>query len=51
MSCGLHFLANSLMWLSLSTSQDLQQMQLLQELTHLPKVHTVSPAFCFCFAE
>ncbi len=51
MSYGLHFLANGLVWLSLDASQDQQQMQLLQELMCLPKVHTVSLALCSCLAE
>ena len=41
-SFGFHFLANSLVWLSLSDSRDVKQPALLQELCSLPKTHVVS---------
>jgi len=41
-SFGLHFLANSLVWLSLSDSRNVTQLALLQELCSLPKTHAVS---------
>ena len=45
-SFGFHCLANGLVWLSLGTSGDPQQAQLLQEVLRLPKVYPVSPSSC-----